>query len=155
MKDWKCSHAAAGCNYPESECINACVLSALTRHKKKELEMKVETIQQFDEETEAPPNSWRFAALEWLYKTEWVQERKDWPFIATGMHRADVIKKYIEHLEAQARPILRLSEDEINLIRMSTKHAPIGARENSGFLRPLDFAKAIMDAIEEKNRGKV
>lgn len=47
------------------------------------------------------------AWIEWSYKTEWVQEKKDWPFNALGMHRADVMKKYIDHLEAQiqAQPV--------------------------------------------------
>lgn len=50
------------------------------------------------------PSSWEYSAREWLDKTEWVQQREDWPFPALGMHRADVMKKYIEHLEAQAQP---------------------------------------------------
>lgn len=49
------------------------------------------------------------ALNEWLEKTEWVQKRRDWPFPPYGMHRADVMRRYIEHLEAKsgwdARPV--------------------------------------------------
>lgn len=41
---------------------------------------------------------------EWSKKTEWVQERTDWPFPALGKHRADVMRLYIEHLEKSATP---------------------------------------------------
>ncbi|WP_341237887.1 hypothetical protein [uncultured Limnobacter sp.] len=44
------------------------------------------------------------AYMDWHNKTEWVQEKKDWPFNALGMHRADVMKKYIEHLEMLLKP---------------------------------------------------
>lgn len=39
------------------------------------------------------------ACLEWLAKTEWVQDRHDWPFPILGLHRADVLRQHIEHLE--------------------------------------------------------
>ncbi len=42
---------------------------------------------------------YKIALDEWFDKTKWVQEKKDWPFPFLGMHRADVMKKYIEHLE--------------------------------------------------------
>ena len=41
----------------------------------------------------------RIASLEWLDKTNWVIEKKNWPFSVHGLHRADIMKKYIEHLE--------------------------------------------------------
>lgn len=45
--------------------------------------------------------NYKAAWQEFHEKTEWVQQRKNFPFPALGMHRADVMNKYIEHLEAQ------------------------------------------------------
>lgn len=44
--------------------------------------------------------TWRECCEDWLKRTDWVQERKDWPFPALGMHRVDVMTQYIQHLEA-------------------------------------------------------
>ncbi|WP_314722323.1 hypothetical protein [Rahnella variigena] len=46
------------------------------------------------------PDLFKFAFDEWLEKTDWVQARKKFPFQNLGMHRADVMTTYIEHLEA-------------------------------------------------------
>jgi len=46
------------------------------------------------------PDLFKFAFDEWLEKTDWVQARKKFPFQHLGMHRADVMTTYIEHLEA-------------------------------------------------------
>lgn len=63
--------------------------------------------------TPAQPEKYQVAWQEWHDKTEWVRERKDWPFIALGMHHADVIKKYVDYLEAQqAEPAVPLSMRE-------------------------------------------
>ncbi len=44
---------------------------------------------------------------EWLRLTEWVQETKDWPFPVLGLHRAEVMNKYIKHLEEQNAELRR------------------------------------------------
>ena len=39
-------------------------------------------------------------AKEWLEKTAWIRSREDsMPFNTFGMHWADVIKRYVDHLE--------------------------------------------------------
>ncbi|HEX4843219.1 MAG TPA: hypothetical protein VFV57_06070 [Limnobacter sp.] len=52
---------------------------------------------------------------EWLEKTEWVQERGKWPFQELGMHRADVMKKYIEHLESHTQTVAVNEQMEVVL----------------------------------------
>lgn len=34
-------------------------------------------------------------------KTEWVQEKTNWPFPVLGLERLDVINRYISHLESR------------------------------------------------------
>lgn len=36
----------------------------------------------------------------WVEKTNWVQQRKEWPFETTGKHRADVMSQLIDYYEA-------------------------------------------------------
>lgn len=62
-----------------------------------------------------PQPDFKPAFMEWHDKTEWVQERRDWPFPTLGMHRADVMKKYIAHLEAQiqTQPVQPAVNDQL------------------------------------------
>lgn len=57
-----------------------------------------------------PSEDQHLAALgEWFAKTDWVQEQQDsFSFNTLGMHRADVLRREIEHLRAAT-----LTEDEI------------------------------------------
>lgn len=70
---------------------------------------------------------YKVAIDQWFEKTDWVQEKKDWPFPALGMHRADVMTKYIKHLErrvqGQVTDILR-AVDILGQVADSTKDKP-------------------------------
>lgn len=58
------------------------------------------------------------AYMEWHDKTEWVQEKEDWPFSVLGMHRADAMKKYIEHLEGnRSDPAVAVNEQLLEVLK--------------------------------------
>ena len=60
------------------------------------------------------------AYMEWHDKTEWVQEKKDWPSPVMGMHRADAMKKYIEHLESnQSAPAVAVNEQMLTALELA------------------------------------
>ena len=51
--------------------------------------------------------NYKAAYLEWLEKTEWVQERQDcFPFRTLGIHRADILRKEIERLQARVNELI-------------------------------------------------
>lgn len=61
-------------------------------------------------------DKYEFAFNEWHEKTQWVQDDKRFDVVKPwGKHRADVLKEYIEHLEAQ---ILELSVKLANVIAL-------------------------------------
>ena len=41
----------------------------------------------------------QIATTEFLKKTDWVQEKSDWPWYVLGQHRCDIMNKYIKYLE--------------------------------------------------------
>ncbi|HEX4918608.1 MAG TPA: hypothetical protein VFV43_11970, partial [Limnobacter sp.] len=88
---------------------------------------------------------YKACCTEWLDKTEWVQERGEWPFPALGMHRADVIKKYIEHLESQTQAAA-VNEQMLQLLKWVDKFIICAIGES---------VKAAIAAAEAAKKGGV
>ncbi|MFD3249873.1 hypothetical protein [Rahnella aquatilis] len=65
----------------------------------------------------------KFAFDEWLEKTDWVQARKKFPFQHLGMHRADVMTTYIEHLEADNAALKTKLANPVVLPHVTTERA--------------------------------
>lgn len=91
------------------------------------------------------------AYMEWHDKTEWVQEKEDWPFPVLGMHRADAMKKYIEHLESnQSAPAVAVNEQLLEaLCKMTALYDAMGCPR--GPCRIL--ADAAIAAAESSKKG--
>lgn len=78
-------------------------------------------------------DAYRVAYNTWQEKTEWVQKDKRFDVLLPwGKHRADVLKKYIDHLEAKCAALLdELEGKEKKTVEMPTfdGYVPHVARE--------------------------
>lgn len=101
------------------------------------------------------------AWIEWSYKTEWVQEKKDWPFNALGMHRADVMKKYIDHLEAQiqAQPVqpagCAISQISSRMCEWGTRGCVVEHEAQPAGAEDLAVYKRIADSYTEASAAEI
>lgn len=78
------------------------------------------------------------ANIEWQEKTEWVQKQAAFPFPQWGMHRADVMTKYIEHLQAELVEMTNQYVDRTAALSFASQRA-----EKAEAVRPICVRQAI------------
>ncbi len=106
------------------------------------------------EQVQAERDKFKFAFTEWHDKTEWVQKESTtgrFSFIPLGMHRADVMTRHIENLEASALAVKLPAEliDEVCLAAAEIHNRGNGVDD--------DKAQFIIDRIRNflENGGQV
>lgn len=75
-------------------------------------------------------DKYEFAFNEWHEKTQWVQDDKRFDVVKPwGKHRADVLKEYMEHLEAQILELsVKLANVESKCVGLAAENASLKSK---------------------------